>query len=182
MSNLFSSYDGFKQKMKDIFLILLVVLIAVIGWYYLQDNPILEDSLGTIDPTAEVIGEKDDIDVEVVGGGDSQTPPSNTTKETDNRANLPSVQDGSYLIYYFSDGFYPNVLQIRQGNSVRYINKSEGAMRIFAIDDSEFMFRELNQPKTVGGGGTYDFTFTKKGVWLYSNYNNKIHQASVLVY
>ncbi len=171
-------------KFKEIFFYLLIVLVFVLAYLYLQDNPILEDSLGTIDPTIENVG--DNLDDEIVIGGvsnqNNQNIPSGTTSNTNGRANLPKMENGSYLIYYFNDGFYPNVLQVRQGTSVRYVNKSEGAMRVFAEEQNDLKMRELNQPQTVGIGGMYDFTFTQTGVWFYTNYNNKLHKASVVIY
>ena len=142
----------------------------------------MENSLGTIDQTVEIIEKENNEENEVISGDKKTVPVSKPTQTTTNRSNLPTIQNGSYLIYYFDDGFYPNTLQVRQGSPIRYINKSEGAMRIFASDQKKLMFRELNQPTTVGNGGTYDFTFTQTGVWFYTNYNNKVHKASVLVY
>jgi len=178
------TWGDIKQKFKDLFLLMLVVLVFVLGYFYLQDNPILENSLGTIDPSVDLfVGTTTSVIIKNEVKKQPYSPSSQPqTDEMNNRANLPMMENNVYLIYYFDDGFYPKAITIRQGSPVRYINKSEGAMRVFATDQNNLTFKELNQSKTVGNGGTYDFTFSRAGIWSYYNYNNKVHTASVLVY
>ena len=165
-----------EQKIKDIILLLVAVGIAFLGYYYYQNyfhSVVNEESKNEV--VKENIDEKD-LEDSVSGVTQKIVNPNSESQ-------LPSVtKDGVYLVYYFNDGFYPNVLQVRQGSSVRFINKSDNSMRIFTTNDQEYRFNQLNQSQTVGKGGTYDFTFIDKGIWNYFNQNVQSHHASVLVY
>lgn len=97
---------------------------------------------------------------------------------------LPSItKDGIYLIYYTSKGFVPGALEIPVGKSVRLINNSGGkAMRIGSTDTTNNpIYNAFNQSKTVGAGGTYEYTFVDKGVFNYNNKNNPADQGSITV-
>lgn len=87
-----------------------------------------------------------------------------------------------YLVVYTSKGFSPATLQIKAGETVRFVNNSTLSLRVAAADTSlNAPNRELDQVKSVGKGGTYDFTFNAKGVVIYQNLNDKSKTGSILV-
>jgi len=96
---------------------------------------------------------------------------------------LPRVaSDGTYLIYYLPSGFSPKTLEIAVGKSVRFVNNSGKAMRVSSTDPSNNpVFNSFNQSKTVGQGGTYEYTFTDRGSFTYANYNNPADSGAVVV-
>ena len=99
-------------------------------------------------------------------------------------AKLPLItKDGIYLIYYTSKGFVPKSLDIPVGKSVRIVNNSGGkAMRIGSTDTTNNpVYNSFNQPKTVGAGGTYEYTFVDKGIYTYDNKNNPVDQGVITV-
>ena len=103
--------------------------------------------------------------------------PTTTTKTT------PTITPaGVYVIYYYKTGFSPNDLKIKRGTSVRFINKSSTSMRVFAVDQSDLFHKQLNQSKTVGYDGIYDYTFTQVGLWEYMNATSEGHRGKILVY
>lgn len=97
--------------------------------------------------------------------------------------NAPIItSNGSYLISYTSTGFNPNTITIKVGKSVHFVNNSTKAMSIVTTaPDTNQAQSEFNQGKTVGQGGTYDFTFMSAGIWGYMNRDNKVDQGTIVV-
>ncbi len=104
------------------------------------------------------------------------TPPTTTTT-------LPlRTKDGTPIVYYRNDGFYPKKLEVKLGSSVRFMNIADRPMRIFSTEKVDPTFTILNQSTTVGKGGKYDFTFISRGEWKFYNLSNPQHTGSVVVY
>lgn len=91
------------------------------------------------------------------------------------------AKDGSYLVTYDNSGFHPKSLSIVRGKSVRFVNNSTKAMRIGSTDTTNPVPQALSQPKTVGKGGVYDYTFNDAGVYNYANMNNTTDKGTVEV-
>ncbi len=110
-------------------------------------------------------------------------PKTTTTKTTSVPKTTTSTitKDGLYVIYYTNKGFSPVTLQIKKGKGVRFINNSDKAMRIFADLKYDTVYSSLNESKTVGRGGTYDFVFNEPGNWAYHNENNQNDRGTVIV-
>lgn len=165
-----------EEKIKDIFLILLVGAVAVAAYYFYQNY----FGVG-------INNNQNEPNVEIIEGGSTATSTNKTTttstKNTTTSTKTPTITpDGVYLIYYYKTGFSPNDLTIKRGTSVRFINKSSTSMRIFATDQSDLFHKQLNQSQTVGYDGVYEYTFTQVGLWEYTNATNNIHLGKILVY
>jgi len=91
------------------------------------------------------------------------------------------TKDGSYVVSYTDRGFVPATLEIATGKSVHFVNNSNRAMSLTTVDPNSQVFGEFNQGKTVGRGGTYDFTFLTKGTWWYVNRNNQTELGTIIV-
>lgn len=106
------------------------------------------------------------------------TTPSNTTNtsQTSNQASIDVNE-----IDYTDAGFVPRELKITHGQSIKFVNKSSGAMRIFSDDTSNAKATELNQSKAIGKGGVYTFNFIYEGVWNYHNQLDESKRGSVIV-
>lgn len=87
------------------------------------------------------------------------------------------------LITYTNQGFVPNSVEVKAGTSVRFINKSDGAMRIWSVENASVpnYYADLKQSGSVGNGGVFDFTFPRAGTWLYQNLNNTSKVGVVIV-
>ncbi len=91
------------------------------------------------------------------------------------------TKDGSYYVSYTDSGFVPKSASIKSGKSVHFVNNSNKAMSIVTTVPDSQVFGELNQGKTVGRGGTYDFTFLSVGTWSYMNRNNQADRGTIIV-
>ncbi|MEK7567822.1 MAG: hypothetical protein AAB513_02795 [Patescibacteria group bacterium] len=85
-----------------------------------------------------------------------------------------------YTINYYSSGFSPSNLTIKTGQSVRFINQAGASMYVMATPSGSG-FSEFDQGKSVGKGGYYDFTFNRKGTFIYYNNNKKTDTAAITV-
>ncbi|OGD68206.1 hypothetical protein A2996_02375 [Candidatus Campbellbacteria bacterium RIFCSPLOWO2_01_FULL_34_15] len=170
-----------EEKIKDIFLILLVGAVAVATYYFYQNY----FGVG-------INNNQNEPNIEIIEGGSTATSTNKTTttstKNTTTGTKTTTTKtstitpEGVYLIYYYKSGFSPNDLTIKRGTSVRFINKSSTSMRVFATDQSDLFHKQLNQSQTVGYDGVYEYTFTQVGLWEYTNATNNIHLGKILVY
>jgi len=154
---------------KNLIIIIIAVVLVGFGFYYYKATPVND-----IDESDAIMNEEVKNDIPE---GQVKTTPVAPSGEV-----LPSMENGKYLIYYFADGFSPNTLQIQKGQSVKFINKSDGSMRVYASNQDFSIYREFNQSVSVGKEGVYEYTFNETGVWPYNNQNNQAHMGNILVY
>lgn len=112
----------------------------------------------------------------------STQPKTATTNTATSKLVTPTIlKDGSYLVSYTSTGFSPSKITIKTGKSVHFVNNSNKAMSISTTEPGSQLYGELSQSKSVGMGGTYDFTFMKAGAWTYMNRNNPADSGIIIV-
>lgn len=113
----------------------------------------------------------------------SPTPAKTTTKATTpTPAPAPSMTaSGSYIVRYYASGFSPAKLTISVGKSIHFVNSAQAAMQINPVDGTNAPYASFRQSKSVGTGGTFDYTFTQRGVYGYYNANNKSHVGIITV-
>lgn len=110
------------------------------------------------------------------------TTTTTTAPKTTTTVSSPIMtKDGSYLVSYTSRGFSPATLTIKKGMSVHFVNNSTKAMSLTTTTTDNQVQSEFNQGKTVGQGGTYDFTFMTAGSWYYMNRNNAADFGVIIV-
>lgn len=153
-------------------LIIGAVVLVVAGYFFFQSRdvvaPIDESVSGVSTSTSE--------------SSTKTQSTKTTTGATKSVTSLPTMtKEGYYLISYTDKGFIPKTLEISAGKSVRFVNNASKAMRIFADDKTSSLYNEMNQSKTVGRGGIYDFTFVTAGTWAYHNENNPVDKGVVVV-
>lgn len=168
-----------EEKIKDIFLILFVGAVFIGGYYFYQNYFGVAQNLSN--PNVQIIEQAENKNLETIKSKTpTQTAKKTTTVQTQKAPLITS--DGIYLIYLYKSGFYPNHLKIRRGTSVRFVNKTKSSMRIYAVDQNKGEQKQLNQSKTVGYDGTYDYAFSNTGVWLYTNYTDQNKMGSIEIF
>jgi plastocyanin len=69
-------------------------------------------------------------------------------------------------------GFSPATVTVTVGQTVRFVNGTDGTMRIYSVTNlGSPIYPGFDQGKSVGRGGVYDFLFNKSGTWGYYNLN-----------
>lgn len=163
----------------------IVVLLVLLGGAYMLRNPYQDGSdYTTPAPLATTTPEKPVV----------TTPKTTTVKKTTTQTTTavptpkpvaPAITTqapaGILTISYTNSGFSPATLRVTPGTSVRFVNNSSRGMRIVTENPESRFFKELNQSKTVGKGGTFDFTFLYVGTWNYNNQNNPTDRGLVIV-
>lgn len=152
---------------------LVVLLVGVgAGWYFLQGGKPASDML-----------QKEESMFEATA---SPTQPA-TTVGTE----LPATgQDGEAIdkggvaatVTYGADGFSPKSITVKKGSTVRWTNQSQSGMWVAsAVHPTHQLLPGFDQLKSVGSGGTYEYTFTKVGTWKYHNHVQAADTGTVVV-
>ncbi|MBI2620732.1 cupredoxin domain-containing protein [candidate division WWE3 bacterium] len=85
-------------------------------------------------------------------------------------------------IVYTEDGFSPNVVTVKKGDKVRWVNESSAMMWVAsAVHPTHQLYPEFDQRETVDRGGVYEFAFDKIGDWKYHSHTNPSITAAVIV-
>jgi plastocyanin len=93
-----------------------------------------------------------------------------------------TVPKTTYTILYTKNGFEPKQLQVPKGTTVKFINKTNSAMRVFAVDSAKPPYSDLSQAKALGLNGEYEFNFVYTGVWAYYNATKPSDIGNIVVY
>ncbi len=157
---------------KYFFLLGTGVLLILGGYFVLADRPML-----VINPTLEQATVSQGIIRTRVQPRVSQT---STKKSTAEKAAVTSKD--MYVVTYTEDGFEPSEIQIPRGATVKFVNKTDTSMRIFASSSAKPPFSDLNQPKALGLNGEYVFNFVYSGIWEYYNSLHPENVGNVVVY
>ncbi|MFA6338651.1 MAG: hypothetical protein WCW87_01150 [Candidatus Paceibacterota bacterium] len=116
----------------------------------------------------------------------TNTVDKNTNQQNPSNKNLGTKitvdEKGRILIYYTDKGFNPSSVTIPANSVVKFINNSEGAMRMAnSYPDPKNAYRGFGQDASVPKGGTYIFRFSDKGVWMYKNLNSPQNTGEINV-
>ncbi len=154
---------------KYILAIIAIVLAVWTGFFFGKKSAIAPDA-----PVNGVVEQANTTPASVVV-------PKKTTTAATTVTSPAMTKDGSYLVSYTSRGFSPATLTIKAGKSVHFVNNSNKAMSLTTTSVDNQIQSEFNQSKTVGQGGTFDFTFMSAGTWGYMNRNNPSDQGFIIV-
>ena len=96
--------------------------------------------------------------------------------------NEPIASDG-LTVSYTSQGFSPFILEVNAGDTVNFVNNSNGTMWVTseAHPTADQHYPEFGMSKSIGPGEVYVFQFTLTGSWGYKNLNNEKHLGAIVV-
>lgn len=121
--------------------------------------------------------------------GRPQPLPTQTAPSAAALQQLAQTSDFQYLVSYNAQGFSPQTLTIKQGQSVRFVNNANGELWIAAIGSGN---NQVYPGESSCGGSSFDscqvlhigdfwqFTFNSPGTWIYQN-NVDTTQAGVVI-
>ncbi|MFZ2049282.1 MAG: hypothetical protein WAV25_03245 [Minisyncoccia bacterium] len=103
------------------------------------------------------------------------------TSNTETDATTVSVTTN--IVSYDGTSFTPATISIKQGDSVTFINNTEGKMSVASNPHPAHTdYPEFDQYKTSSRGQkTFTFTFEKIGTWGYHNHLNATAGGTVVV-
>ena len=156
--------DNIKDRKVLIALGAILIIIVLIAWFSRDANVKMEPGTGTATEAPE---EKPSP-----AKSSSQIPTQPVvTKQGVIPETLPAA-----VVSYTKDGFSPTITTVTRGSKVRFVNNSQYET-MWIISD----FNPLNQGRAVSIGGTYEFTFSEIGDWLFYNKNNPSRKGRVIV-
>lgn len=148
--------------------IAVVVALGVLGawWFFtLQTGEVLAPSDTVATPDT------------VVSGGESAASGIEPGKRV--------IENGvtTTLVYLTSRGFVPEEVTIQAGEEVRFINVTEGAMRVGARGDlSSPFYATVVQPDVVSYQGVYQVGLSRVGLWSYENLTSSGNRAQGVIF
>jgi plastocyanin len=144
-----------------------LLLLALLTFWPTALTPSLDVASSTPDTVAERLA--------------SETKPSSQNYAGSGKR---TFEKGVYVteVYYTDQGFVPGILEVKRGEEVRFINRTSGVMHIIAEErTSSLYYRSLNQPNTVGKGGTYQIGMPEAGIMNYYNLNTNPRKAGQII-
>jgi len=153
---------------------LVVVLAGVAaGWYLLQggkpvpqvskEEAVVETKTPALEPSVTISDE------------------ATATGETGSAMEKGGVQ-GKTSVAYGTGGFAPKSVTVKKGTSVVWTNQGQGGMWVAsALHPTHQLLPGFDQLKSVGNGGTYEYTFTKIGTLKYHNHVQAGDTGTVIV-
>lgn len=159
--------------MKIKFLIGLVIIV-IIGLYIVNKNNIFL----TFNHPAEQESTKDSISETI-----NQDTDGFPKVETVNGVKVPNNETNSKNIVNYTDtGFNPSSLEIKIGQTVRFVNQSSHGMWVGSgPHPTHTAYPEFDTKKNIPIGEVYEFTFTKIGAWKYHNHTKSGMYGTVIV-
>lgn len=159
--------------MKIKFLIGLIIIV-IIGLYIVNKNnifltindPVEQES--TKDSESEITNQDNDgfPKVETVNG----------VKVSSNETNSKSI------VTYTDTGFNPSSLEIKVGQTVRFMNQSSHGMWVGSgPHPTHTAYPEFDAKKNIPNGEVYEFTFDKIGEWGYHNHKKENATGKIIV-
>ena len=93
-------------------------------------------------------------------------------------------EEGVTTVAYTEAGFSPFIVEIEAGETVRFVNQSDRALRVTSQNHptaTDQNYPEFDSVKSLSNGEEYVFTFTREGVWGYKDLNNEQYLGAVVV-
>jgi plastocyanin len=147
----------------------LVLAVIVLGAYYFWS-----ENKNVTSPVAETVSEETDNEA---GAPAHNAPSANPGGIPDPVPEGPVrvFENGVYVtVIVLTDlGFSPHEVTVTSGEEVRFVNKTQGAMRIGTNSSlSSQFYSGVAQPNVVGTGGSYQVGVIRDGIWAYENLTN----------
>ena len=98
------------------------------------------------------------------------------------QSKISELSKQELTVVYTNEGYTPNSLTIKKGQTVKFINLSD-RMSWTASNDhpTHTIYPEFDEKRTSKKGETYTFTFQRVGTWGYHNHLNASHTGIITV-
>lgn len=97
-------------------------------------------------------------------------------------ASVTGSAEGANAVSYTANGFEPNTISIKAGQTVTWTNKDSDDVWVASNPHPTHTdYPGFDELKSMSNGQTYSFTFTKVGKWGYHNHLNPSQQGTVIV-
>lgn len=173
--------------MKNKFLIIFIIIVAlIIGIYFIvkktavapiqndTQNQALNENLPMPNGGQGMEGMSSEEMMEEIGSEGGGGMPKKNIGESETITNV--------AVIYTDSGFSPSSIEIKKGQIVQFINKSNGGMWVASgPHPAHTAYPEFDVKKNIPSGETYEFTFDKVGEWKYHNHSKASAFGVVIV-
>jgi plastocyanin len=166
---------------KPLILAAIVILVLGLGFWWLSQGEEVSFIDDLFRPNTASTMERDGESV--TNGGALQGGGSITANQPSYRT-IGRNEEGIATVAYTNSGFSPFIIEVRAGESVRFVNNSANALRVTSYGHptaTDQNYPEFDSAKSIPRGEAYAFTFTRVGVWGYKNLNNDEHLGTIVV-
>jgi len=167
--------------MNNKFLVGLVVLLVGVGagWYFLQGGKTAPEIKQDAEFTETTPAAEPTV---TLGYEGSATGATGAAME---KGGVPPQVDKGMertTVMYGDSGFLPKEITVKVGTNVSFLNQSSRGMWVAsAMHPTHQLLPGFDQLKSVGTGGTYEYTFVKVGTWKYHNHVQAADIGTVVV-
>lgn len=158
--------------MKNKLYIFIVIIIVIIGIYFAVKKPSVE---------APIMQDQ-------AQSSSSVNSASSVMEEMSNEDMLNREQSSNgekiskHVVNYTDKGFSPASLEIKAGETVQFVNNSNGGMWVASgPHPAHTAYPEFDPKRNILSGEIYEFTFTKIGEWKYHNHTKSGMYGAIIV-
>lgn len=147
---------------RNLIIALIVIVVIILGgwWIYTRDNG--NNSYAT------------------VNSGQSTGNPMAKALQPEEQG-YERTATGAVVVRYNGSAFAPNNVIITHGEAVHFVNDSGVALNLSPADTVNQPYATFDQNKSIGLGGSYDYTFNEVGSYAYFNQNKKTDTGTITV-
>ena len=152
--------------MSKYLLIVLVIVVLIAGGYFLVKGQNKTQQQST-------------QDTQTTQNAQPSTQPSSMKNQSSSSS---ASSEGANSVNYTANGFEPNSITIKAGETVTWTNKDTDDMWVASNPHPTHTdYPGFDALKNIPPNGTYSFTFTKVGTWGYHNHLNPSQKGEVVV-
>jgi len=157
------------MKKTHMYIVAVIGILVVAGFVYL----FVGTDVFAPAPQSEVTEENQEVSGE---NGDSTAPLQGGQRIIENGTAVT-------IIYLTNLGFSPHEVTINAGEEVRFVNKTDGTMRVGTLANlSSTFYSSFVQPDAVGKDGTFQIGLGRQGLWSYGNLDRPESGVTGVVY
>lgn len=148
---------------KYIIIVIIVIVVLGGGFYLMKKQPAPQQQSSTATQT-------------------TQPSANQSMKAQPTSASGSGTTKAANAVSYTAEGFQPNTITIKAGQSVTWTNNSSDDVWIASNPHPTHTdYPGFDELKGMSNGEGYSFTFTKVGKWGYHNHLNPSQQGTVVV-
>ena len=107
---------------------------------------------------------------------------SNSNSNTNSSSTNANVNSTQNTVLYVQDNFLPQVLQVKVGATIHFINQSDSDLQVVSDPHpAHSILPDFNAQRAYEKGEVYSYTFIRPGTFPYHNESNTAKTGLIVV-